>query len=489
MMELPPTECALLVLIIDYLDDLSKASETVLEAANLNVSENYFKQAKDLLRKSLSPGSKNLEFSRGLNLCSTINVNRYYRLNGLAGKHGNNDDPTAVQEDEAIDKHVSLAEAVQCGMKVIGARTRVDAEVEIEKQALFREFLTAVKTRGYFHEPMETYESKYTKVVTKFRLKLRDKALDDTDMSSSMHELSRSRSLSQVSQRVKVRGTFSRQDQRYMEQAEQHKVEGNEKMQAKDYQGAVVSYSFALDIVSQVGNATHGDVKYNKSIYYSNRSAAYLSLSQFSLAEDDARASLALNETYGKALFRLGLSQYFQERYDVALEYFLQAKTNGEENNPTTAQYIQKTYDKLQVGPGDNTDGQLQSNSKAEIFKMQGNSYMGKKMYDKAVDSYTRAIDVARDNDRNLYVYYSNRAAALCFMQDYQGAAEDAAIATELKPDYGKAYARLGLSLFFLERYRESRDAYASALRYEPSNKASLSYMKKAEEKIEEGYG
>lgn len=481
--EYPPSEQAMLLLIIDYLDDLSKTSESLLEASEINTEENYAKKACDLLKLALLQ-SESSEIAVTPSLEETnsaiVNTNRFYRLNGLAGRYGNEEDPETVDEKDYVDMHVSLAESVHVGMKTLGARTRVDAEQEVEKQPLFKEFLSAVKSRGYFHEHNESYQKKYSKVITKFRLKLRDKAMADPNSSL----LSHGPAISSAMRRIKIRSSFSKQDQHLMEQAEAAKNEGNVKMQSKDYQAAVVSYSFAVDIISQIHNLSHPDVKVNKSVYLCNRSAAYLSLSQFGLASDDAKASLSHNNKYGKALFRLGLSYFFQENYEDALECFMDAKKLGEDNK-ATAQYIKKTVDIIK-GPSEESSPPKSSPKKSDILKIQGNNCMAQKMYDKAIDYYTRAIEVARDDDPNMYVYYSNRAAALCFMQDYQQASEDATIAIELKPDYGKAYARLGLSLFFLCRYAEAKDAYETALEYEPHNKASLSYLKKAKEKLQE---
>ena len=70
-----------------------------------------------------------------------------------------------------------------------------------------------------------------------------------------------------------------------------------------------------------------------------------------------------------------------------------------------------------------------------------------------------------------------------------KNSADDATASIRLKADYGKAHARLGLSLFFLGHYEEAIEAYRTALKYEPDNKASLSYLHKAEAKLEETRG
>jgi len=441
---------------------------------------------------------------------ANIGYHRYYRLNGLAGTV--QVDEGASFSEEIVDEHVSLAEAVFTGMNVLNARSRVDAEEEIEHTPLFKEFLSAVKSRGYFaNDKSETYERKYNKVLTKFRLKLRDKAIADPTNPAALNGPSL-RGIDGAAHRIKLRTLLNRQELEIMEEAEAHKGQGNKNMQRKDYQSAVECYTLAIDILAQVGKPSHRDVMSNKSVYFCNRSAAYLSLNEYELAVDDARNSITLNGEYGKAYFRLGLALYFQRRYEDALESFMSAQTYGEDN-AATKQYVKKVMDIIkgnqqqihspptsvnqssqdQQQQSMNTISSKQSdftpvdkNKKAEVLKMQGNNFMSQKKFEKAIESYSKAIDLVSNENPNLYIYYSNRAAALCFLQDYEAAADDATASIRLKADYGKAHARLGLSLFFLGHYEEAVEAYRTALKYEPDNKASLSYLHKAEAKLQE---
>lgn len=491
----PPSEQALLGLVIDYLSDLSKAPKHLLRSTGID--DNNLKLAVDNLK--LATDYTNIG-----------GYHRYYRLNGLAGTVQT--DEGAIynrQSEEEVDEHVSLAEAVFTGMNVLNARSRVDAEEEIEHTPLFKEFLSAVKSRGYFaSDKSETYETKYNKVLTKFRLKLRDKAIADPNNPAAFNGSS-IRGINDAAQRIKLRTLLNRQELEVMDEAEAHKGQGNKNMQRKDYQSAVECYTLAIDILAQVGKPTHRDVMSNKSVYFCNRSAAYLSLNQYELAVDDARNSITLNGEYGKAYFRLGLALYFQRQYEDALESFMSAQTYGEDNAATN-QYVKKVMDLIkgnqqqtQSSPTMNKKQQqsqnisskqsdfspVDKNKKAETLKMQGNNLMSQKKFEKAIESYTKAIDLVSNENPNLYIYYSNRAAALCFLQDYEAAADDATASINLKADYGKAHARLGLSLFFLGHYEDAVEAYRTALRYEPDNKASLSYLQKAEAKFEETRG
>lgn len=120
----------------------------------------------------------------------------------------------------------------------------------------------------------------------------------------------------------------------------------------------------------------------------------------------------------------------------------------------------------------------------AEKFKVKGNSYMANREYTKAYGAYSKAIELC-PKGANAHVYCSNRAAALCYLEQYEEAERDSKKALELEPAYGKAHARLGLSLFFLKDYKGAVRAYTEALKHDPVNAASKSYLAKAKAKVE----
>ena len=116
----------------------------------------------------------------------------------------------------------------------------------------------------------------------------------------------------------------------------------------------------------------------------------------------------------------------------------------------------------------------------ADDHKDRGNAHMSKKEYEEALLQYNAAISTSPTGP-NSHVYYSNRAAAYCYLAEYNLASDDCRSAIVLHPTYEKAHARLGLSLFFLKDYAGSVSAYRKSLELDPENKASLSYLKKAE--------
>jgi tetratricopeptide (TPR) repeat protein len=138
--------------------------------------------------------------------------------------------------------------------------------------------------------------------------------------------------------------------------------------------------------------------------------------------------------------------------------------------------------DKLPVQPA--MPSQKVAHESAEKHKNKGNSFMANREYQQALESYTSALEFSPNGPQS-HVYYSNRAAALCYLERYQEAAQDSERALGLKPNYGKAHARLGLSRYFLNDYEGAAVAYTAALRYDPDNAASKSYLAKAKQKLE----
>ena len=119
----------------------------------------------------------------------------------------------------------------------------------------------------------------------------------------------------------------------------------------------------------------------------------------------------------------------------------------------------------------------------AERVKSVGNSHMQKKEYQQAAICYTKALKLSPAGP-NSHVYYSNRAAALLSMKKFHEAILDSERSLSLKPNYGKAHARLGLAHFLLGDYKHAMEAYTVALKYEPNNKGAQSYLEKAAKRL-----
>lgn len=124
-----------------------------------------------------------------------------------------------------------------------------------------------------------------------------------------------------------------------------------------------------------------------------------------------------------------------------------------------------------------------ETKAKAEELKTQGNQALTQKNMSEAVRLYTEAIALVPNNA----VYYANRAAAHSQSGNHYAAVEDSKKAIAIDPNYPKAYSRLGLAYFALERYQEAIDeGYEKALKLEPNNQLTKDSLSAARKKLTE---
>merc|ERR1711957_759473 len=119
----------------------------------------------------------------------------------------------------------------------------------------------------------------------------------------------------------------------------------------------------------------------------------------------------------------------------------------------------------------------------ADDHKEKGNGHMSNKEYKLALLQYNQAIELS-PSGKSTYIYYSNRAAAFCYLGEYDAAVGDCRKSIQLNPTYGKAHTRLGLCLFSQEDYHGAISAYAKALDLDPTDEATARYMAKAQERL-----
>ncbi|GKZ00968.1 hypothetical protein MPSEU_001048300 [Mayamaea pseudoterrestris] len=286
------------------------------------------------------------------------------------------------------------------------------------------------------------------------------------------------------------------------DEAERYKNQGNGHMQRKEYTLAAECYTKALKI-SPTGANSH--------VYFSNRAAALVSMKMFQEAILDSERSLALKPDYGKAHARLGLTHFLlgnyrqaMEAYTVALKYepdnkgskaYLEKSAkrlaevgeataiNSEPSFSIVSEWEKTSTNKLAIKTEHDDHSKSGDERDAEKYKAKGNALMASREYELSVAAYTKAIALSSNGPQS-HVYYSNRAAALCYLERYLEAEEDSLKSLSLNPSYGKAHARLGLSRFFMHDYAGAIEAYDAALQHDPENAASKSYLAKAKVKL-----
>jgi tetratricopeptide (TPR) repeat protein len=101
----------------------------------------------------------------------------------------------------------------------------------------------------------------------------------------------------------------------------------------------------------------------------------------------------------------------------------------------------------------------------SEKSKEAGNNELKNNQFEKAVDCYTKAIELAlsegsRVPKTKLAIYYANRSFAHIKLENYGLAIPDAESSIASNPEYEKAYLRLAFSQEVLQHYKDAYSAY-----------------------------
>jgi len=115
----------------------------------------------------------------------------------------------------------------------------------------------------------------------------------------------------------------------------------------------------------------------------------------------------------------------------------------------------------------------------AEKMKVEGNELMRSENFEKAVEMYSKAIELDSSNQ----VFYCNRAAAHSKLNNHYAAIEDCKRAIDMDPKYGKAYGRMGLAYSSVDRHKEAVECFEEALKLEPDNESYKTNLDLAKEK------
>lgn len=124
----------------------------------------------------------------------------------------------------------------------------------------------------------------------------------------------------------------------------------------------------------------------------------------------------------------------------------------------------------------------------AQEWKEKGNEEFNKGDWSKALDCYTNALRLAKEDNADKAVYYKNRAAAYLKLQEYEKTIVDCDNALKICPDDPKALFRRCQALETLQRYEEAyRDARYIILS-DPNNKAIQPIATRLHEIVQERY-
>ncbi|CAD7954136.1 unnamed protein product [Amoebophrya sp. A120] len=100
-----------------------------------------------------------------------------------------------------------------------------------------------------------------------------------------------------------------------------------------------------------------------------------------------------------------------------------------------------------------------------EQHKQNGNEHFKKKEYEKAIEQFSKAIELKTDNA----ILFSNRAACYQFQKQYDKALADAKKATALDPKWWKGWSRRAGAEQCLEKYADAKNSYERAIQFIPA--------------------
>ncbi|CAM9496739.1 unnamed protein product, partial [Chrysoparadoxa australica] len=107
----------------------------------------------------------------------------------------------------------------------------------------------------------------------------------------------------------------------------------------------------------------------------------------------------------------------------------------------------------------------------AEEAKSEGNKFIKEQDYHAAIACYDKAVDLSPEGPSS-HVFLCNRAAAKCYIKEWESAVQDCLASIDLNQGYIKAYTRLGYAYFNMNDFDAAVKAYTKV------NKESLEKAK-----------
>jgi len=106
--------------------------------------------------------------------------------------------------------------------------------------------------------------------------------------------------------------------------------------------------------------------------------------------------------------------------------------------------------------------------SPQQLSKEEGNFHYKEGRYDKAIESYTKAIKLTKNEDEKA-TFLSNRAACYAQMQMYNEVIADCNLCLEVQPNNVKAIVRRGLAYESKEIWKLARIDMQKAISLDPT--------------------
>lgn len=128
------------------------------------------------------------------------------------------------------------------------------------------------------------------------------------------------------------------------------------------------------------------------------------------------------------------------------------------------------------------------SDMTAQEWKEKGNEEFNKGNWSEALNCYTNALKLSKENNTEKAVYYKNRAAAFLKLKDYEKVVTDCDDALKICPNDPKALFRRCQALEALERFEEAYRDARNIILSDPNNKSILPIATRLHEIVQERF-
>jgi len=239
-------------------------------------------------------------------------------------------------------------------------------------------------------------------------------------------------------------------------QAEEFKSKGNTEYANRNFAEAVKLYSKAIDL--DPSNA----------VYYSNRAAAYGGMNNWNKSLEDGEKCVKLKKDWAKGYFRKGNALIELGRLDEGVAAFQEGLKQEPSNEELKKRLVEAEELVRKSKPKVNPDGSPLT--PAQLKKEEGNEYFKDHKPEKAIESYTKALELTKETDGELRAtLYNNRAACWVQLYGHNEIVKDCTEALKIQPNNTKALIRRGLAYEALERFEKAIEDFRAVLLIDPS--------------------
>lgn len=231
------------------------------------------------------------------------------------------------------------------------------------------------------------------------------------------------------------------------------KSAGNDAVKTADYSAGYLAYSKGLK-----ANPTNAMI-------LSNRSLCLEKLGRLEEAVDDAKRCTVLRPDFVKAFLRAATILRQLKRPYEAVDVLRKAPASAEVN---------ELLAKLKPEAAKSAKSHFSTLDEAERLKEEGNELFKKGLFEKALDTYGKALKACNDQKGDLAVAIRNNRAG-CYQQlsDFHAVVNETNFVLEQQPDNLKAIMRRMLALEPLEKYEEALADARRVIQQVPGHEAA----------------